>query len=283
MERGGAIAARYREFAPCPALQEHVRVLFRFTVGSGELPEGRPAIRDIVLREGEPFWSTLFADGHVSLVTNSGDGYKIDGLWEPRTARPHAIGAMSRYHATAYGGRLAQVGAWLRPGQARALTGVAASELTDRIVALEDLWGRSGRELPTQIEWLEAALLRRLAAWEERRISSVSVHGLTDLIVVSRGRVSVGHLARAAGVSRHHLTRTFRESVGIGPKLYGRLTRFRAALRFAARSGSVEWAQVAAETGYADQSHMISEFRQFSGFTPDAFVRTGYFHPFAGA
>jgi AraC-like DNA-binding protein len=278
MERGGAIAARYREFAPCAALQAHVRTLFSFTLGPGELPEGRRAVRDIVFREGEPFWSTLFADGHVSIVANSGDGYKIDGLWEPRTARPHAIGPMSRYRATAYGARLAQVGAWLRPGHARVLTGVPAGELTDRVVALEDLWGRPGLELPAQIEWLEAALLRRLASSRERKKAALSIGGLTDAIVASRGQMSIEDLARRAGVSRPHLTRTFRESVGIAPKLYGRLTRFRAALRLAA--ASAPWAQVAAETGYVDQSHMISDFRQFSGFTPRAFAKTGYFHPF---
>ena len=175
---------------------------------------------------------------------------------------------------------MTQVGAWLRPGQARALTRVPAGELTDRVVALEDLWGRPGRELPVQVEWLEAALLSRLAAGEERRISAVSMHGVTDAIMASRGQISIEDLARMAGVSRHHLTRTFRESVGIAPKLYGRLTRFRAALTAPAKSG--EWAQVAVDAGYVDQSHMISEFREFSGFTPDAFVRTGYFHPFTG-
>jgi AraC-like DNA-binding protein len=240
---------------------------------------GKAARRSgIVFREGEPFWSTLFADGHVSIVVNSGDGYKIDGLWQPRAARPHAIGAMSRYHATAYGDRLAQVGAWLRPGHAQVLTGVPAGELTDRVVALEDLWGRSGRELQAQIECLEVALLRRLAAGRERKMASLSICGITDVVVGSEGQVSVEELARMSGVSRTHLTRTFREGVGVAPKLYGRLARFRAALRLA--TASAPWAQVAAEVGYVDQSHMISEFRQFSGFTPEAFVRGRRFHPF---
>jgi AraC-like DNA-binding protein len=280
MEHGGAIAARYREFAPRPALRGYVKALFSFTVGRDELPADRPAIRDIVFREGEPFWSTLFADGHVSIVVNSGDGYKIDGLWEPRVARPHAIGPMSRYRTTAYGVRMTQVGAWLRPGLARVLTGVQADELTDRVVALEDLWGRPGRELPTRIEWLDAALMRQLVAGRTRKTESLRLGRLVGAIAASHGEVTVADLAQAAGVSRQHLTRTFRQSVGITPKLYARLIRFRAALGFAARGGSADWAQSAVETGYADQSHMISDFRRFSGLTPDVFVRDRTFHPF---
>ena len=47
------------------------------------------------------------------------------------------------------------------------------------------------------------------------------------------------------------------------------------------RTGNdVEWAQVAAESGYADQSHMILEFRRFTGPTPDALLHGPWFHPF---
>jgi AraC-like DNA-binding protein len=36
----------------------------------------------------------------------------------------------------------------------------------------------------------------------------------------------------------------------------------------------------AAELGYADQSHMIAEFRELSGLTPDALATQRWFHPF---
>ena len=47
-----------------------------------------------------------------------------------------------------------------------------------------------------------------------------------------------------------------------------------------ARVASVQWAQVAAELGYADQSHMIAEFRELSSLTPDALSTQRWFHPF---
>jgi len=41
-----------------------------------------------------------------------------------------------------------------------------------------------------------------------------------------------------------------------------------------------DWARFAIESGYNDQSHMIAEFREFSGFLPTALVRKRLFHPF---
>jgi len=87
-------------------------------------------------------------------------------------------------------------------------------------------------------------------------------------------------LADAAGVSRQHLTRSFREAVGVTPKLFARLARFQAGLAYAGCGAKVDWAQAALELGYADQSHMIAEFREFSSLTPEALARQRWFHPF---
>ena len=92
--------------------------------------------------------------------------------------------------------------------------------------------------------------------------------------------MNVNRLADAAGVSRQHLTRVFRETVGVSPKRYCRLARFQAGLAYAGAGDGVKWAQVAAELGYADQSHMIAEFRELSSLTPEALATQRWFHPF---
>ena len=88
-------------------------------------------------------------------------------------------------------------------------------------------------------------------------------------------------MADQAGVSRQYLTRVFREDVGVSPKLYCRLSRFQAALKLARKGEQVNWADLAIGAGYTDQSHMIAEFREFSGMTPGTFGRGRAFHPFA--
>jgi AraC-like DNA-binding protein len=51
-------------------------------------------------------------------------------------------------------------------------------------------------------------------------------------------------------------------------------------LAHAHAQGKVDWAQTALDLGYADQSHMIAEFRQFRGLAPQALASAHWFHPF---
>ena len=106
------------------------------------------------------------------------------------------------------------------------------------------------------------------------------MEALAACVIRRRGQVTVDALARAAGVSRQHLTRQFRDELGIPPKLYCRLARFQSGLVYADAQTKVDWAQAAVEMGYADQSHMIAEFRRFSGLTPHALGSRRWFHPF---
>jgi AraC-like DNA-binding protein len=288
--------ASYREFAPCEALRAYVRAFFCFTTQPGPRESrgrrGRRVIRETLFREGQPFWSRLFAEGQVSMVFSIGAGYRIEGLWQPRPggAGGHVIGAMASAHAATHGESLVQAGVYFRAAGSHLFTGVPASELAGRVVALSDLWGRecdtmedrilqaSGAE-PDATDCLERALLARRG---QARIleSLLDIPGLAAFINARQGAVSVRELALEAGVSRQYLTRVFREGTGVTPKLYARLARFRAVLSHADGGGKADWARIAAETGYADQSHMIADFRQFSGVTPEKLTAERSFHPF---
>lgn len=57
----------------------------------------------------------------------------------------------------------------------------------------------------------------------------------------------------------------------MNPKEYGRIVRFQRTLRIM-QLGSRNYAGIAYATGYADQSHFIREFRQYSGLTPKRLV-----------
>jgi AraC-like DNA-binding protein len=180
------------------------------------------------------------------------------------------------------------VGVYFKAACANAFVRMAMSELTDTAVGVDDVWGPAGAILPSdlsamneadRIDHLESVLLARLAH-ANRATGSVDIQGLAAGILRRRGRVTVEALARAAGVSRQHLTREFRDRIGISPKLYCRLARFQSGLTYAGSHSRVDWADAAADMGYADQSHMIAEFRQFSGLTPQTLATGRWFHPF---
>jgi AraC-like DNA-binding protein len=282
----------YREYVPHERLREYVRAFFSFVPGRPSIAPGRQVTREILLRAGDSFCSPVFADGNGSIVVELGMICREQCGWRRRatSARAGVIGAMSVVGDTDSQERTEMLGAYFRPAGSSALLHLPASELTDLVVPLPDLWGADGSELPLEldalgesarVDRLESELIRRLAGEGAARSGSgVKVLALATWIAESRGQRSVDQLADAAGVSRQHLTRVFRERVGVTPKLYSRLARFQSGLAYAGLGARVQWSRVAADLGYADQSHMIAEFREFSSLTPQQLGARHWFHPF---
>jgi len=138
--------------------------------------------------------------------------------------------------------------------------------LTDARVPLRDVTQRFPSIDPTRLDSVEEAL--------RSMFSDVAADPRVDAAVVaiirSGGRASIEEVAAQAGVSRQHLARAFAYHVGVSPKTFARVMRFRRAITLA-RGAREGWADLAAELGYFDQSHMISEFREFAGDTPVPF------------
>ena len=279
----------YREYAPHPALSGHIRALFSFGPARSHPRLAGRITREVRFGAGAAY-SATFADGDGSIVIELGRLGHADGSWQDAEARAGAIvmGAMSSAGG-AHGPDLPEmVGAYFQPAQAPAFTRVPGQVLADRLVALEELWGGEARGLPARLrevdlpaclEVLEATLRGRLAA-PRGAAGTLDLPGLLGWIRAEAGRLSVERIARAAGVSRQHLTRTFRERVGLSPKRYCRIARFQAALGHLGAGAPLDWARVAAQCGYADQSHLIGEFRELSSLTPHQLVSERRFHPF---
>src|ERR671937_2383601 len=86
----------------------------------------------------------------------------------------------------------------------------------------------------------------------------------------THGRARIGSLAEELDWSRKRLVAEFREHIGVPPKAAARLIRFE---RARALAGAMTWAELAFECGFADQPHLISEFRAFTGRTPETFLQ----------
>jgi transcriptional regulator GlxA family with amidase domain len=73
-----------------------------------------------------------------------------------------------------------------------------------------------------------------------------------------------GHLA----LSERTLRRRFEAAFGYGPKTLDRILRFQRFLTLVRASGDISGASLAAETGYADQAHLVRESRRLAASTP---------------
>ncbi len=165
---------------------------------------------------------------------------------------------------------------------ARALLGVPMTELTGRVVSLEDLLGPGARGLrdrlgaaegwAARLRLVEEMLLARLGRGPE--VPGWVAEGWRR-IEAAGGRLSIGALAGELGYSRKHVAAGFREHLGLPPKRLARLVRFEHVIRRlrVAPDPPRDWAAFALDHGYADQSHLVRELHELSGYTPAELVR----------
>jgi AraC-like DNA-binding protein len=168
---------------------------------------------------------------------------------------------------------------WLAPLGAYRLLGLPIEAISGQIVDLADVFGASGRRLGERLReapaWhqrfalLDEALLRRL---ERGPRPSPEVARAWQRLVTTAGAAPIGRIAAEVGWSHKQLITRFRQQIGLAPKTAARLVRFEGVLRRLDAPRSLDWGQVAADAGYADQAHLIREFRQFTGTTPTDFL-----------
>lgn len=84
-------------------------------------------------------------------------------------------------------------------------------------------------------------------------------------------QTSLHALAERTGVTIFHLVRIFTRTVGLSPHQYLVQTRIRHATKLLARG--IPCSFVAAMTGFADQSHLTTQFKRYLGITPVSYQR----------
>ncbi|MGG5887857.1 helix-turn-helix domain-containing protein [Falsiroseomonas sp. HC035] len=190
-------------------------------------------------------------------------------------ARPHPAPARSFMS-----GRQRGVQVMLTPLGAERLLRTPLSAVPAAFLSLPEALGRGGAGLGERLaetrgaaaclDLLEAELLQRLAGTAP---PADPVAQAWRRIEASAGRIAIGALARDLGWSRQTLVTRFRARTGLTPKMAARLQRFRAVIAHLPEVPEQGWAGLAAELGYADQSHLIRDVRDFTGLTPGALLR----------
>jgi AraC-like DNA-binding protein len=217
------------------------------------------------------------------LIINLGEPIRVlaagpDG-WSPQ-AEGFMAGLHDTFALTETGGSQAGVQVDFTPIGAHLLLGFPMHELSQRVVTIEELFGRGGMLLREALAeapaWAERfALVDEflLTLLDRARSPVPSVTRAFGRLRESGGALPVGVIAAEIGCSRRHLITRFREHVGVTPKLLARILRFERVVSLVDARTEIGWAEIAQVCGYYDQAHMIRDFNQFAGSPPSEFAR----------
>ncbi|RZS90312.1 AraC-like DNA-binding protein [Motilibacter rhizosphaerae] len=197
----------------------------------------------------------------------------VDG--EPR-ALVHGI------HLRMFERRLSGTGSTValafRPGGFRPFLRGPASALRGREVPAAEVLGVddravAARALAAPPEDGAAVLAEWLADLPRERDPRVPrLAALVERVAVDRSLVRAEQLAELAGVTLRTLERQFADCVGVGPKWVLQRARLLDVAEAANSGGDVDWSALAAELGYADQSHLIRHFTALVGCPPATYA-----------
>ena len=220
----------------------------------------------------------VLPDGCPEMVFNLSDHFlRVDNDRIERQPRVLLAGQLTQRILIRPSGNVDLFGVRLQPAGAASVLGIPVDEVTDQIVDLADM-ERNVRSIEDRIA--DAPSFRERTGLVESfvrcrlRETIASDHAATiatNMICRFRGSEPVSRIHRRLDISERQFERRFKRTVGIGPKMFSRIVRFQSVLRAVQTGTSYNLLDAALGSGYYDQSHLIRDFRKFSGLTPAAY------------
>ena len=224
-----------------------------------------------------PFLPTLYANGFPTLIFQTVKGkiksYSTHLILFGQTVRPETLNLQDNFTLIAY---------FFKPFALSPLFGVSAQELTDnpielnlvdysKIATLKEqlLHASSTREMLTLIDQYIFSLLVR-AHWDLRIIKFA-----TDSILKNPDPAILKSVQNRLCLTERTFQRLFENQVGISPNQYRRICQFNAAFQQLRYRKFENLADIAFENGYADQSHYIRSFKEFTDIRPTDYLNVG--------
>jgi AraC-like DNA-binding protein len=156
-------------------------------------------------------------------------------------------------------------------------------ELTDIVADADLVFGRNFYDLREQLlaassidrmfELVENFLLRQAGDAISENLATRCIDYALSSIISKPTLRRLHQLSNEIGYSQKHFIHLFRGQVGVSPKQYLRIMRFQKAISAIENSASVQWSQIALQSGFYDQAHFIHDFKLFSGFTPNEYLK----------
>ncbi len=231
----------------------------------------------------------ILPTGTLELMINFGTPFRLYDSMQAQQFTQYTDGWIVGLHTTYLLNELLGnshlIGVRFKPGGIHPFFTLPASELHNRVVPLELLWGGFFHELRERLlaapdTTARFALLERvlLTRWHAAQHSAPTdawavMQYAVRQMALSHGALNIRALSDQIGISQKHLITCFRRMVGVPPKTLARIYRFQHVLHSIDPVQTVDWAQIALSAQYYDQSHFNHDFAAFTGLNPTAYLQ----------
>ena len=170
-----------------------------------------------------------------------------------------------------------------KKGMARPFYPFPMNELTDSVVMADLVFGRrildlrerliSARSPQEMFQLVELFLLNMAGDKLYENTKSNCVKYAVASMLRQPTLFNFKKLGEQIGYSQKHFIDLFKGQVGVPPKQYLKIARFQKAIKTIEKNQPIQWSGIAMDSGFYDQAHFINDFKAFSGFTPNEYIK----------
>lgn len=220
----------------------------------------------------------IIPTGYVNLVFHKANQmYSSTGnILQPRS---FICGQNPGYTDLSTTGKVNMIVVVFQPYGANAFLDIPINKFYRQNVSINDMENKALKELEDQIlntddtdeciSLIEQYLLKNLYTEKNHNYNRIAE---TIKLINNNHQTMINNLAEKACLSYKQFNRIFEQYVGTGPKEFSRIVRFQRALYIMQTNPHISLTDLTYKCGYYDQSHLIREFRSFSGYSPSEYI-----------
>lgn len=167
-----------------------------------------------------------------------------------------------------------------QPGGLFKLLRIPMTELLHRNIVAELIFGQEIKliheQLANALQYDDMPLI--LNTYFKKKINKLRhneqpIDKIGENILENPTGFNLENTSRQACLSHRQFEKRFVRQIGVTPKFFSRICRFNQAYELKENKPNLDWLSIAVQTGYSDYQHLVKDFKQFAGTSPNIFIQ----------